>query len=141
MAHFLEHCRDCKALLGYQYEQVHAWMDAGFARLGPRHRFERHHIEGVRKVEALFGWEAAKAAIIHIVRDCGHVPAAADYPPLDHHGVSDNGYAVDVLGIALENNEYKPLPEMLAYDSLTETARQRFRCQVEKEWARLLKGL
>ena len=101
VVHFLEHCDDCERRLGIRFENVNEWMDGAFTRFGPRHRFDRHHWEGVEKAAELFGEDAAKAAIIHIVRDCGHVPNAADYPPPDYRGVVlvGHNYKVDSMGI------------------------------------------
>lgn len=90
MAHFNEHCDDCERILGRRWEDVNNWMDAAFPRFGPRHRFDRHHWGGVAKAEEMFGPGARAAAIIHILRDCGHIPNADDY----YNGT------VDQLGMA-----------------------------------------
>jgi hypothetical protein len=34
-----------------------------------KHRQKRHHIQGIKEVETLFGHEAAKAAYLHIMSD------------------------------------------------------------------------
>ena len=95
MAHFDEHCRDCERILGVRLEEVNRWVDAAFKKFGPRHRFNRHHWEGIRKAEELFGLEGRKAAMIHILKDCGHIPHAKDY---------ETG-TVDVLGMAQGDGE------------------------------------
>jgi hypothetical protein len=103
MAHFNRHCDDCERLLGNRYEGVNLWIDELFATHGPRHRRFRHHAEGIIEARKKFGGEAWKAALIHILRDCGKVPAETDY----------------IVGAEIA-------PEYLEYDSLTETAREKF---------------
>jgi hypothetical protein len=79
MAPLQQHMKDCEAFLGAPYEEVNRWMDELFATAGAKHRKYRHHWEGVREARALFGEEGAKAAIIHILRDCRNIPSAEDY--------------------------------------------------------------
>jgi hypothetical protein len=79
VAPFNVHCRDCELLLGERYENVNRWMDELFKKHGPRHRRFRHCWAGVREARQLFGEGGAKAAIVHIVRDCGAVPRERDY--------------------------------------------------------------
>jgi len=81
--------KDCERFLGAPYENVNRWMDEFYATAGPKHRRFRHHWEGVREAERLFGEDGANAAIVHILRDCRNVPKAADY---------DSG-AADALGL------------------------------------------
>ena len=55
-----EHMEESIRLFGKPYEEVHRWLDE-FARseeYGMRHRKVRHHLEGLRQVEQLFGKEA-----------------------------------------------------------------------------------
>jgi hypothetical protein len=121
MAHFKTHCLDCERLLNAPFENVNHWMDEGFRKYGPRHRFLRHHWDGVAEAAQRFGGlDAAEAAIVHIIRDCGHIPNVRDY---------EDG-TVDVLGIG----EYAP--ERFMYDSIDEKAFDRFRKQVEEAWER-----
>lgn len=47
--------------------------------MGPSHRKVRHHWEGVQQAEQLFGKRGRDAAVIHILRDCRHVPKREDY--------------------------------------------------------------
>ncbi len=68
-----EHCADCVDELGEPFDEVHEWLDALQADYGPMHRPFRHHTEGVEKVRAMWGDGAARAAEIHILRDCGGV--------------------------------------------------------------------
>jgi len=89
MASLLQHMSDCRRFLGDDYEPIHRWLDNCFTQFGPYHRCERHHEEGVRLVRQMFGEEAAKAALIHILRDCRHIPKQSDY---------ECGY-VDALGL------------------------------------------
>ncbi len=79
MADLERHCRDCERLLGDGHEAVHQWMDQEFGKHGADHRRFRHHSRGVDEADELFGREAARAAVAHIVRDCGRVPRERDY--------------------------------------------------------------
>ncbi len=79
MAHFNEHCTDCERLLGDRCEDVNRWIDDAFADFGPRHRFVKHHWTGVERAGQLFGNRGRKAAIIHILRDCGHIPTESQW--------------------------------------------------------------
>lgn len=74
MAHFNVHCQDCYRLLNDRCEDVNLWLDELAGKFGPMHRFARHHTRGVEEAEALFGERGRKAALIHILRDCGHIP-------------------------------------------------------------------
>lgn len=75
MPSFERHCQDCINALGEPFEEVHLWLDEYFDQMGPKHRVVRHHEEGIREVEEMWGKSAAKAAEIHIKADCnGRVP-------------------------------------------------------------------
>jgi hypothetical protein len=89
MAPLYQHMKDCERFLGAPYEEVNRWMDEFYATAGPKHRKFRHHWAGVHEAERLFGRDGAKAAIVHILRDCRNVPKAEDY---------DSG-AADALGL------------------------------------------
>jgi len=89
MASLAQHKRDCLQFLAKDFEEVHQWLDACFARFGPKHRHARHHRDGIRQAKELFGEAGGTAALIHILRDCMHVPNRIDY---------ENGY-VDALGL------------------------------------------
>lgn len=115
MAKFEDHCRDCERLLGDKHENVNRWIDELFKLYGPKHRRHRHCWKGVREARQLFGDLGAKAAIVHIVRDCGAVPAQRTYDEQN-------------LGIVLA-------PEYLIYDGLNETALEKFKKAVEEDWA------
>ena len=80
----------------------------------PRHRRHRHCWKGVREAKHLFGAEGAKAAIIHIVRDCGAVPDQRMYDETE-------------MGIVLA-------PEYLTYDSANQKAWEKFQKAVEAEF-------
>lgn len=114
MAKFEDHCKDCERILGNKREDVNRWMDELFKRHGPKHRRFRHCWHGVREALKLFGKEGAKAAVIHIVRDCGGVP-------------SQRTYDETALGIVLA-------PDFLVSDS--EAAQKTFAEVVNKEFAR-----
>jgi len=79
VAKFEDHCKDCERILGNKRGDVNRWMDELFKQYGPRHRRHRHCWHGVREALKLFGMEGAKAAIIHIVRDCGEIPSQRTY--------------------------------------------------------------
>jgi len=115
MAHFNRHCDDCERLLGNRYEEVNRWVDELFATYGPRHRRFRHHVEGIIEAQMKFGGDAWRAALIHILRDCGKVPKETDY----------------IVGVEIA-------PEYLEYDSLNETARDKFDKAVA-EWTKKLR--
>jgi hypothetical protein len=129
MAKFDRHCDDCMRLLGLRYENVNRYLDTMFAEYGPMHRRQRHHWNGVHTVLLLWGHEAAKAAIIHIVRDCGHVPNERDYQT---GKVDPLGTACVKYGTILIAN-----PDALMYDGQDEKAFDKFRKAVEKEWEKL----
>lgn len=95
MAHFEEHCSDCERFLGDRCEDVNRWLDQAFHQFGPRHRFVKHHQEGVKKAFELFGERGRKAALIHILKDCGHIPTERMYAG---HMLVEEG-EVDWLGI------------------------------------------
>ena len=87
MAGFQEHCSDCLRELGKPWEQVHRWLDELQPEYGPMHRRFRHHTEGVERVRAQWGDEAARAAEIHIRRDCaGALPTPEELR--DYWGVA-----------------------------------------------------
>ena len=73
MATIDEHCQDCLEALGDPFPHVHEWLDEFQVDYGPMHRSFRHHVEGVERVRAKWGDRAARAAEIHIRRDCGGV--------------------------------------------------------------------
>ena len=79
MADFEQHCRDCERLLGGRHEAVHLWMDRAFQSDGPSHRRLLHHADGVRRAAGMFNREGVRAAIAHVVRDCGEVPRKEEY--------------------------------------------------------------
>jgi hypothetical protein len=79
MAAFEEHCRDCERVLGSRCEDVNRWIDAEFKKYGANHRFARHHWRGVDEAEKLYGALGRKAAMVHILKDCGRVPQAREW--------------------------------------------------------------
>ena len=94
MPAFEEHCRDCEYLIGDRCEEVNRWIDELFTHIGPKHRAVRHHREGVAIAAMMYGPVGRKAAVIHILKDCGHIPVAADY----------REKRVDLLGIDPKSN-------------------------------------
>ena len=75
MPSFEKHCQDCIEKLKEPFEEVHLWLDELFETMGPKHRDERHHEDGVKEVERRWGERAKLAAVIHIEADCaGIVP-------------------------------------------------------------------
>lgn len=68
-----EHERESLAIIGKPYTEIHLWLDefAGTPECGMRHRRRRHHKEGLREAEKLFGWDAVLAARLHITSGWG----------------------------------------------------------------------
>jgi hypothetical protein len=68
---FKQHCEESLKLFGDEFECVHVWLDelAGKPGIGMKHRKFRHHKEGVRQVENIFGEAAAQTAFQHIKSD------------------------------------------------------------------------
>lgn len=69
MSSFHKHCEESVELFGKPYEEVHLWLDEFSEQLGFQHRQKRHHREGIRQVERLFGKDAGQAAKQHIISD------------------------------------------------------------------------
>lgn len=89
MSSWDEHCLECEKQLGKPFKEVHMFLDQWHSKFGGRHRFILHHAEGVEKVREKFGDEAVKAAELHIMMDCLHIPKSIkDYQT----------YKVDWLG-------------------------------------------
>jgi hypothetical protein len=65
------HEKESLAIFAKPYSEVHLWLDefAGTPEYGMRHRRKRHHRQGVREAEGLFGEEAGLAARLHIISD------------------------------------------------------------------------
>ena len=96
MATIKEHCEDCRRELGDPFERVHLWLDELQVEYGPMHRPFRHHTGGVEQVRAMWGDKAAKAAEIHILKDCcDQILTQEEYR--DHWGI-------DVTQIAPEED-------------------------------------
>lgn len=68
---FEEHCEESEKLFGNKWEAVHKWLDefAGKPGIGMMHRRFRHHQEGLKDVEKIFGADAVAAARQHILSD------------------------------------------------------------------------
>lgn len=94
MAAFKEHCDDCEHFLGDRCVDVNRWLDAEFKKYGPLHRFSRHHNLGIDEAGKLFGEIGRKAAIVHILKDCGHIPTEQEW----------RDQKVDSLGIDFNTN-------------------------------------
>jgi hypothetical protein len=116
-----EHNRDCEQLLGQACDEVNAWMDAEAKRFGPLHRFSRHHTGGVREAEEKFGPVGCQAALIHILKDCGHIPTMNmwKYQEVDSmgripggrfNGVWDPGEFDHAAKALIEKDAEKPRP-------------------------------
>jgi len=65
-----EHCKDCMSALGCGFRGIYEWLDEFFPMLGFKHRMKRHHKDGVEEVRKKWGNDAARAAEIHIKKDC-----------------------------------------------------------------------
>lgn len=74
MASLETRCSNCYELQGERREDVNLWMDEYYKSYGQQHRFVRHHNWGIQEAEALFSEREGEAAIVHILRDCGHIP-------------------------------------------------------------------
>lgn len=90
MASLEEHCKDCELELGEKFEEVHLWLDELFSKLGPKHRDARHHQGGVEIVRKKWGDKAARAAEIHIIKDCKKVPTVKEAQMWSLFGGSNN---------------------------------------------------
>lgn len=66
-----DHEKESIKLFGKPYTKVHRWLDefAGTKQYGMRHRKKRHHLEGLKEIEELFGKEYVEVARQHIVSD------------------------------------------------------------------------
>lgn len=76
MSSYKEHCDECKEKLGYEYYDVHRWLDHYASQYWPSkaHRAIRHHSNGVDFCIAKWGNQAGEAATLHIIADEGCVP-------------------------------------------------------------------
>ena len=68
---FEEHCLKCQQILGEPFPEVHLWLDEYFGQspYGTRHRYLRHHRQGIEEIRKKWGDRAAMAAEIHIRQD------------------------------------------------------------------------
>ena len=100
-----QHAADCRQLLGDNFGYVHAWMDSCFREFGPLHRKVRHHAEGVHEAFLLFGQAGARAALVHILRDCLHLPRRSDYElqSVDPLGIPSYMSIADIVGFGEES--------------------------------------
>lgn len=71
MPTFDDHCLKCKQTLCEPFAEVHLWLDEYFGQspYGTRHRYLRHHLQGIEEVRKKWGDKAAKASEIHIRQD------------------------------------------------------------------------
>lgn len=85
-----EHIEESLRLFSKPYEKVHLWLDelARSPKYGMRHRKVRHHLEGLRQVEELFGKEAVPVARQHIVSDL----KLEGWTESDHFPVDEKDY-------------------------------------------------
>lgn len=74
MPSFEYHCEESERLFGWRWEELHRWLDefAGRESYGSRHRFLRHHEEGINEAVAKFGPDAEPVARRHILSDLEH---------------------------------------------------------------------
>lgn len=66
---FEKHCEHSIKVFGKPYEEVHKWLDELFTTYVSRHRKFRHHDQGIKECEKLFGVEANEVAKLHIIDD------------------------------------------------------------------------
>jgi len=71
MPKFEEHVSSCQQILGEPFPEVHLWLDEYFGKppYGTRHRYLRHHRQGIKEVKSIWGDRAALAAEIHVRQD------------------------------------------------------------------------
>lgn len=72
------HIKDCEAILGKGYKEVHKWLDAYAKKWNPHihleyHRQFRHHSDAVVYIREKWGHYASQAAKIHIIRDNDYI--------------------------------------------------------------------
>ncbi len=94
MPSFEEHCKRCKDLMGEEFPEVHKWLDDFFQKPphGTRHRYLRHHQEGIETVRKLWGDKAARAAELHINQDLSEEGWPEDNPiPADEEAYKKTG--------------------------------------------------
>ena len=99
VASFDDHCFVDEKHLGQRFPEVHRWLDEFFRKFGNAHRRERHHLEGIEEVRAMWGHEAARSAELHIVIDMGHVPSKADWEAGGITGADGEFVPMDAMGI------------------------------------------
>ena len=69
MAELSVHCNDCRKLLGYDYREVHEWLDEFGDGKSTKHRKKRHTDSGIQTIRSRWGYNAQQAGLIHIYRD------------------------------------------------------------------------
>lgn len=71
MSNLEEHCKETNNILGKDFKEIHEWLDEFFGKFPyfSKHRYLKHHKEGIEEVKKLFGEQASKAAEIHIRQD------------------------------------------------------------------------
>src|SRR5580698_8450348 len=132
MSDLRQHEADCHRFLGEGFGNVHRWMDECFSVLGPFHRRERHHVEGVDEARSLFGEMGARAAKIHVLRDCFGLPSKDDYKTgrVDPLGIQSTLSISDVVGftdervinLILKNLETTKTDDILLWGWLNDTS-------------------
>ena len=71
---YQEHCKRTEEKFGKPWCVVHRWLDEFAKQDLINHRRARHHKEGLKEIEKMWGREAALVAEQHIVDDMGFVP-------------------------------------------------------------------
>jgi len=77
--YYPEHCKRSKEKFGKPWYAVHRWLDEFAKQDLINHRRARHHKEGIKEIEKMWGREAANVAEQHIIDDMGFVPDANWY--------------------------------------------------------------
>ena len=90
---FEEHCKESVEKFGKPYKEVHRWLDefAHTKEYGMKHRKVRHHLQGIKEVEKIFGMEAGEVARVHIISDLkleGWKEETDPFPKNEKHYVS-----------------------------------------------------
>ena len=110
MSSYKDHCADCKKVLGYEYYEVHRWLDEMFKYMPGdfQHRSFRHHKNGVEECRKKWGDKGAEAAKLHIMKD---FPGLAEPPDEKDYSDPKLVYKADFMMDTAENID-KIIPDI-----------------------------
>lgn len=85
-----DHCTEAFLVLENRYEEINKWLDefANKPGIGLKHRRYRHHLAGISEIKKLYGKDASKAAMLHIISDLKE----EGWKPTDHFPVDEKDY-------------------------------------------------